>query len=159
MAEHNALTDPQLHEPKGCAAASANEVYVSNGAGSGTWTATSSLSTSVVGQVYVLSGVIADVSTTETIYLPVPYAGTVKKVTTILEGAITIADATITPSNTTGAMETITVAFSDSDTGVIDTVSPSTNTTVAADSYVSIATDGGSTTAQRLWVSVTIERT
>lgn len=36
--EHNAITDPNIHEPKGIAAAIANKVYVSDGAGSGDWT-------------------------------------------------------------------------------------------------------------------------
>lgn len=36
--EHSTLTGSDLHEPKGVAAASANRVYVANGAGSGTWT-------------------------------------------------------------------------------------------------------------------------
>jgi len=35
--EHNVLTDPELHEPKGVAAASANQLYVADGAGSGSW--------------------------------------------------------------------------------------------------------------------------
>ena len=35
--QHNALTDPNLHEPKGIAAASDKQLYVSNGAGSGNW--------------------------------------------------------------------------------------------------------------------------
>lgn len=35
---HSTLTDPYLHEPKGVAAASAGEVYIANGAGSGNWT-------------------------------------------------------------------------------------------------------------------------
>lgn len=35
--EHTTITDPYLHEPKGAFAAAANKVYVSNGAGSGTW--------------------------------------------------------------------------------------------------------------------------
>lgn len=34
---HSALTSGDLHEPKGIASASANQVYVANGAGSGTW--------------------------------------------------------------------------------------------------------------------------
>lgn len=34
---HSALTDPYLHEPKGASSASLNEVYVSDGAGSGSW--------------------------------------------------------------------------------------------------------------------------
>jgi hypothetical protein len=39
MAEvnHSTLTDPKLHEPKGCSTASSGMVYVSNGAGSGQW--------------------------------------------------------------------------------------------------------------------------
>jgi hypothetical protein len=34
---HKNLTGADLHEPKGADAAAANKVYVSNGAGSGTW--------------------------------------------------------------------------------------------------------------------------
>lgn len=35
--EHKDITDAYLHEPKGVAAAVVNKVYVSDGAGSGTW--------------------------------------------------------------------------------------------------------------------------
>lgn len=41
--EHSTITDPYLHEPKGIAAATISKVYVSDGAGSGTWTAVASL--------------------------------------------------------------------------------------------------------------------
>ena len=37
MTEHNILTDPDLHEPKGIAAASAETFYTADGAGSGSW--------------------------------------------------------------------------------------------------------------------------
>jgi len=36
--QHSSLTDPNLHEPKGISTASANQLYLSNGSGSGTWT-------------------------------------------------------------------------------------------------------------------------
>lgn len=36
--QHSSLTDPNLHEPKGISTASANQVYRSDGSGSGTWT-------------------------------------------------------------------------------------------------------------------------
>ena len=36
--EHSTLTTGELHEPKGAAGASAGQVYVANGAGSGVWT-------------------------------------------------------------------------------------------------------------------------
>jgi len=35
---HGTLTDPYLHEPKGISSASAGEVYIADGAGSGAWT-------------------------------------------------------------------------------------------------------------------------
>lgn len=35
--EHVDITDPDIHEPKGVAAASASQVYVADGAGSGDW--------------------------------------------------------------------------------------------------------------------------
>lgn len=35
--QHSAITDPNIHEPKGVASASVDFIYVANGAGSGTW--------------------------------------------------------------------------------------------------------------------------
>ena len=35
--QHSTITDPQIHEPKGVAAADAKTVYVADGAGSGSW--------------------------------------------------------------------------------------------------------------------------
>lgn len=35
--QHSALTDPQIHEPKGVATATASQVYKANGSGSGSW--------------------------------------------------------------------------------------------------------------------------
>lgn len=43
MPEHSTITDPDIHEPKGIAAAIANQVYLSNGAGSGTWSTLATL--------------------------------------------------------------------------------------------------------------------
>jgi len=35
--DHSTLTDPYIHEPKGCSTALAGQIYVANGAGSGVW--------------------------------------------------------------------------------------------------------------------------
>lgn len=35
--QHNTLTDPNLHEPKGVSTASVDAVYVATGAGTGSW--------------------------------------------------------------------------------------------------------------------------
>jgi hypothetical protein len=45
--QHSTLTGSDLHEPKGIAAASANTVYVADGAASGAWTATTSLTITI----------------------------------------------------------------------------------------------------------------
>ena len=37
MPEHNTLTGADLHEPKGVATATAGQIYIADGAGSGTW--------------------------------------------------------------------------------------------------------------------------
>ena len=145
---HSALTTTELHEPKGAASATANQVYVADGAGSGAWT----------NRQMTFSAVIADVSTAETVYIPMPYAGTVSKVITVLEGAISVADATITVKNSAAAsMGTITVAFTSSAAGDVDTLAPASNNTVTDDDYITVETDGGSTTPEKLWVTVIVD--
>jgi hypothetical protein len=56
---HADLTDPNLHEPIGVAAANAGEIYVADGAGSGAWTK------SLVRFATVLSPAIVAANTTE----------------------------------------------------------------------------------------------
>jgi hypothetical protein len=67
LAEHSALTGADLHEPKGAAGAGANEVYLSNGAGSGTWTDLNGASVWEYASIYSResdSSTIAGISTT-----------------------------------------------------------------------------------------------
>jgi hypothetical protein len=94
---HNTLTDPYLHEPKGVASAASGEVYVANGAGSGAWTAKETL----VGET--LAGYIDNISAVSTVYVPIPFAGTISKVVTVLEASIASADSTITVKNAAAA--------------------------------------------------------
>lgn len=42
MAQHNTLTDPELHEPKGISVAPSGAVYIADGVGGGVWTVPSS---------------------------------------------------------------------------------------------------------------------
>lgn len=151
---HSTLTDPYLHEPKGVASASTGKVYVANGSGSGTWTAKESLVE------LSLEGYIENISTANTVYVPIPFAGTVMKVVTVLEAAIGSSDATITVKNAAAAsMGTITVTQSGSAAGDVDTLSPSSNNTVAADSFITITTDGASVNSAALRFVVIVDRT
>ncbi len=47
MPTHSSLTEAELHEPKGADTAAINTVYVSNGAGSGSWTNALGTATSI----------------------------------------------------------------------------------------------------------------
>ena len=152
---HSTLTDPYLHEPRGVAAASSGEVYIADGAASGTWTDLDS----AIDKRYVITGVIDDISTAATVYIPTPEAGTVRQVTTVLGGTIATSAAAITVKNAAGStMGNITVDFSGSAAGDIDSVTPSTNNTFTANSFVTIETDGASTNAVKLYFSMLMER-
>lgn len=149
MALHSALTDPELHEPKNISTATAGDVYIADGAGSGNW----------VPVPYSIDAAMADVSVANTIYIPIPYGGTVTKVVSVLQGAITTANDTITVRNAAGnSMGTLTIAFSGSAAGDVDVLSPVSNNTVTNDSFISIASDGASNSAQGIRFAVYITR-
>tara|TARA_R110001606_G_scaffold270823_1_gene419359 strand:+ start:5469 stop:5939 length:471 start_codon:yes stop_codon:yes gene_type:complete len=150
---HSSLTDPYIHEPKGAATAAAGRVYVANGTGSGAWTAKETL----VGEI--LSGYLDDVSTASTVYIPIPYAGTVSKIITVLEGSISGANSTVTLANSAGAsMGTLTITQSGSAAGDVDTLAPSANNSVTADSFITVSTDGASSTHVTLRFTIVLDR-
>tara|TARA_R110000796_G_scaffold26162_1_gene72974 strand:+ start:7950 stop:8408 length:459 start_codon:yes stop_codon:yes gene_type:complete len=146
---HSTLTDPYLHEPKGAYAAAANKVYVSDGSNSGAWTALG----------LVISGTIEDIGTASTVHVPIPFAGTISKIVTVLEAAITGANAIVTVKNSSAAsMGTLTITQASSAAGDVDTLSPSSNNTVTANSFITVATDGGPNNAIKLRFVVTLDR-
>lgn len=104
-----------------------------------------------------LNGKITDVSTAGQTYVVTPMAGTVTKVTTVLNGAIITADATLTVKDGDGnSMGTITIANSGSAAGDKDTLTPSSNATVAAGEAIEIETDGASGNAVEVDILVEI---
>lgn len=158
MPVHSALTGSELHENKGVSSASDNTVASATSSAT-VWRkvnanmidTTSIFTTNKV----VLQAEIADVSTAETVYVPIPFACTITKVTTVLGAAITVADSTLTFKNAAGtSMGTITVAYSGSAAGDVDTVSPVSNNTFSADSKMIVETDGASTTTAKLYVTI-----
>ena len=147
--EHSTLTTTDLHEPKGAASAANNRVYVANGSGSGTW----------LPRTHTLFAHINDVSTSSTWYVPVPYAGTIAKVVSVISGAIATADAVITVRNAAGvSMGTITITQAGSAAGDVDSLSPVSNNTVAENSFITIETNGASTNTVRAEFAIVLER-
>lgn len=150
MPEHVDITDPEIHEPKGASTASAGEVYVSDGAGSGDWGTL---------QQDTLAAVIADISTSETVYVPVPYAGDVTRVTLVIDGAISAANAVIDVKDSDGnSMGNITVLQSGSAAGDVYSLTPASNEAVTDNDYITVETDGGSTDTVTARVSIVVTR-
>ncbi len=147
--QHSVLSGGDLHEPKGVASATAGKVYISDGSGSGAWTSAGEI----------ITGYIDDVSTIEVVHVPMPFAGTISKVITVLEGAISNDDATITVKNDSAAsMGTLTITQLDSAAGDVATLSPTVNNTVTANTFITVETDGGSTSHKKLRFAVVLDK-
>jgi hypothetical protein len=176
--QHSALTGSDLHEPKGASTATSGTTYVSNGSGSGTWTfpEPKGVSGASSGKVYVANGSgsgswsypvdyitveLTDISTPSSCYVVAPYAGTISKIYSVIDGAITGANATITPSIggvsiTSGG---ITIAQSGSAAGDVDSSTPSAANAVTAGQAIKIETDGASTNTVKAQFTIVIQRT
>lgn len=158
MAYHNVLAEANLHENKGVSTA-ANNTVASATSNATVWRkvnadmidTTSIFNTNET----IVTVSLVDVSTAETAYIVFPFAVTITKVSTVLHGVISGADATLTVRNHSGgSMGTITVAQSGSAAGDLDSLSPVSNNTIAANEKMSIETDGASTGAQKLSITV-----
>ena len=137
--EHSTLTTTDLHEPKGVAAANADEIYIANGSASGAWT-------SADNNIY-LQGTIADISTAASSWIVSPCAGTITNIRTIINGAISGGDAVITfeINGTLITAGAITIANSSSAAGDVDSSTPSGARVLAAGNKLEAITNGGST--------------
>lgn len=162
MALHKDLTGTDLHEAKGVAAAAANLVFVTDGAGSGVHkklTLSSLDLTSVQSpNTYRLTGVINDVSAPSFILIPVPVNSTFVSARMVLSGAITVADSILTFTRNDGSSFGATVAATQAGSaeGTGFNFTATLNQTVTGPGYIKIASDGASTTSQQLFVTVTL---
>ena len=148
---HSALSDPYLHEPKGASTATAGDVYVADGAGSGTWEDH---------RRSVFNIHIHDISVVASIYLPIPFGGTVSRVTSCIEGAIAGSDLALTLKNSSAAtMGTVTVTQAGSAAGDVDFTNPTTNNTVSDNDYILIEGNGGPSSHVDCILSIVVEHT
>ena len=109
-----------------------------------------------------LTAEIADISTAGQVYIAIPddFQGDVVEIRTVLGGAIATADATITPkiNGTVMTNGAITVTQSGSAAGDVDTSRPTSANAVRAGGSIEIETDGASTNAVALGITVVIQR-
>lgn len=101
---------------------------------------------------------MTDISTASTSYISSPVAGTISKISTIINGVITTGDAIITSkiaavNITNGA---ITIANAGSAAGDVDSTIPTALNIVAVGDNINFTTDGGSTNTVRATIIVEI---
>lgn len=176
--QHASISDPYLHEPKGASTASINTVYRADGSGSGDWIVLDEDSLDwaaisaaiqadlddntldVTGELYV-TAVIPDISTASSVIIPLPDSGTVVSARVVLGGPITVGDATISFTNAAAAgMGTaVTVPFTGSAKGNGYTFTATGNNSITGPSWIEVATNGGSTDAQPLYITVKYRKT
>src|SRR5579885_2599203 len=88
---------------------------------------------------------IADLSADATYYMVCPYAGTITKIYSVIDGAVSTADATITAKIGSTAITNgvITVTSSGSAAGDVDSCSPTAANVVTAGSAINLVVAGG----------------
>jgi len=109
---------------------------------------------------YFLECHLDDVSTASTVRVAVPDGGRVIKITSVLGGTISGANAGITAkvgtTNMTGG--TITIAHSGSAAGDIDTCEPTSANNVVEGDFIAIATNGASTGTHSAHFTIVVRR-
>ena len=148
MPSHSSLTGADLHESKGTDTASADTVFVADGAGSGSYqkVPADAIDTSTILNLneYYLSIKITDLPTASNVYLPVMEDATLINAWSVISGAISGADTNLNfTRNGSDAIGTITIAHSGSATGDLDTIGSLANNAFTAPAYLKIACDGG----------------
>lgn len=105
---------------------------------------------------YFLTGSIPDISSADQEYFPVPQAGRLVEVRSIIHGALGTADPDLTVKVNGTSVGTITVTQSGSGAGDIDSLDLDTHVLVGDN--IEIETDGASTNTVKVTLVVAIDR-
>ena len=153
MTAHASLTGADLHEPKGVAAATSRQVYIADGAGSGVWT------TLVNANKAYITARLEDVSTAKSVFVVPGVAGDVSKIYSVIDGAIATADCTLSfeIAGTPITSGDITIAYSGSAAGDVDSSTPSAANTITAGQAIEIITSGASTNTVNATITFIID--
>lgn len=145
--EHVNIVDAERHEPKGASTATIDQVWASDGAGSGSFREIP----------YSDTIVLDDVSNPSFVIMPIPFDVEIQSIKYVLWGAITVADATITVTDgAANALGTQVIAFTASAEGTTFTQTPSGNATIVAstEKYLKFATNGNSSTTMPISITI-----
>lgn len=101
---------------------------------------------------------IADISTAGQIYVVSPVAGTISKIYSVINGTIATANSVLTPKIAGSAITNgaITVAYSGSAAGDVDSSTPTAANTITAGAAIEIETNGASSNTVEVVITIEI---
>lgn len=148
MPEHANVDPSNIHEPKGANSASVNTTYISDGAGSGSWSLVPAASITGVNNINIkaLNVTFDNISTAGSRWLVCPLAGDITKIYTVIDASISGADCGISFEIGGVAVTNgnITIAQSGSAAGDVDSSTPTAANTLTAGQAIEIISDGAS---------------
>ena len=163
MAIHKDLPSSELHEPKGIVGAStsdAGKVITPSASTAGTGVLRKLTELEIDNKVCYLTASFPTIDSKSDIFIPVPFAGTVTKVTSVIDGALGTADTVLTCKINGTAMTNgnITVAYSGSAAGDIDSCTPTALNVFTSTDYIRVTSDTAGTGSVNATLTFTIER-
>lgn len=162
MPQHSTLTGAELHQDRFISTAVAGDAgkVTTPSAVNGVGELRKLLETEISQVTDILSVYFTDIATPGSIYIAAPYNGTITKVQTAINAAITVADEKVR-LRLGGVAVTdseVTISYFGSAAGDIDTATPSSGNTVTAGQAIQVQTDGSSTGVAGCVVTVFIRR-
>lgn len=147
MPTHASMTDPELHEPKGAASASANTVYRATGAGSGSWgkIGVNNLDTASILNINktLITVRFDDIGAVSTLYVPIPEDGNITNIVGAIQSAVLGTDTVLTLTNPIGgSLGTLTFPVAGSAAGNTQTLAIASGNAFTAGQTLRISTDG-----------------
>lgn len=162
--QHTALTSSEVHEPKHITSAStgdAGKVITPSSTSSGESELRNLTESEITSKKGFLEATLADVSTASSVYIVAPFNGIITKIYTVLQGTIATADSTVTTYISAVAVtgSAVTVAYSGSAAGDIDSATPTALNTFSEGELITITSDGASSNAVGLNIVLVCTRT
>jgi hypothetical protein len=158
MPDHKTILNAETHEPKHITdgtTADAGKVITLSSVDDGESVLRNLNSSEVTNKRIALTTTLDDISTASSAWVASPVAGDIVKIVTVIDGPITVADATLTARINGIAMGngTIIIDFSGSAAGDTDSTDPSGSNTVNVGEALQIESNGGSTDVAKCTVT------
>lgn len=162
MPTHSSLTGSELHQDRYISVAVPGDAgkVTTPSAVAGVGELRNLLETEISQVTDVFTVLFTDVTTAGSLYFTAPYNGVITKVYTCINGAIGTADEKVR-LRLGGVAVTdseVTIAYSGSAAGDVDSATPSSGNSVTAGSAVQVQTDGSSSGGASCIVTVSIRR-